>query len=111
MTAIKAGTFEPKWDCNTIAAMLRQEDKEQGRGGGGGGPRGSGFNNNGDGIGVYVKKTGRCRWWQWQGQSGTSKDGGGCGVSKVGDGARGDDIFVFLLFLASEIKGKKLSIN
>ena len=63
MTAIKVGTSEPKWDCDTIAAMLRQEDEEQGRGGGsGGGPRGSGFDNNGDGIGVYGKKTGRWRW-------------------------------------------------
>lgn len=60
---------------------------------------------------VFMSRKQGGRWWQWQGQSGTSKDGGGCGVSKVGDGARGDDIFVFLLFLASEIKGKKLSIN
>nr|POE48378.1 hypothetical protein CFP56_56619 [Quercus suber] len=53
-----------------------QEDEEQGRGGDGG-PRGSGFDNNGDGIGVYGKKTGRWRWWHWQGQSSTRKDGGG----------------------------------
>ena len=80
--------------------MLGQEDEEQGRDGGGS-KRGSGIDNNGNGTGVYGKKTRRWRWWLWQGQSSTGKDGVGCLLLVVCQRLvvepRGDEKFFFFL--------------